>query len=102
MPPAAGTAPIRARAVTYLLLLACFAAALCVSHLTFLRLPYYWDEAGQFIPAALDIFRRSPVDVAVLEVGLGGRFDATNIITPASINARRSTTSVSTIRVTRR
>ncbi len=30
--------------------------------------------------AALDVFRRSDVDVAVLEVGLGGRFDATNII----------------------
>ena len=27
------------------------------SHLPFLRLPYYWDEAGQFIPAALDILR---------------------------------------------
>jgi dihydrofolate synthase/folylpolyglutamate synthase len=30
--------------------------------------------------AALYEFRRSRVDVAVLEVGLGGRFDATNII----------------------
>jgi dihydrofolate synthase/folylpolyglutamate synthase len=30
--------------------------------------------------AALDLFRRARVDVAVLEVGLGGRFDATNII----------------------
>ncbi len=30
--------------------------------------------------AALAHFRRSRVDVAVLEVGLGGRFDATNII----------------------
>ena len=30
--------------------------------------------------AALELFRRSAVDVAVLEVGLGGRFDATNII----------------------
>ena len=30
--------------------------------------------------AALDIFRLARVDVAVLEVGLGGRFDATNII----------------------
>jgi dihydrofolate synthase/folylpolyglutamate synthase len=32
---------------------------------------------------AFDIFRRSDVDVAVIEVGLGGRFDATNVITPA-------------------
>jgi dihydrofolate synthase/folylpolyglutamate synthase len=28
------------------------------------------------------LFAEAPVDVAVLEVGLGGRFDATNIVTP--------------------
>ncbi len=32
--------------------------------------------------AAFELFRRAAVDVAVLEVGLGGRFDATNIVTP--------------------
>jgi 4-amino-4-deoxy-L-arabinose transferase-like glycosyltransferase len=32
-------------------------AALCASHLTLLRLPYYWDEAGYYIPAAWDFFR---------------------------------------------
>ena len=32
-------------------------AALCLSHLTLLRLPYYWDEAGYYIPAAWDFFR---------------------------------------------
>ena len=32
-------------------------AALCVSHFTLLRLPYYWDEAGYYIPAAWDFFR---------------------------------------------
>ncbi|HYU80220.1 MAG TPA: Mur ligase family protein [Vicinamibacterales bacterium] len=32
---------------------------------------------------AFEAFRRAGVDVAVVEVGLGGRFDATNIITPA-------------------
>lgn len=31
---------------------------------------------------AFEIFKRAAVDVAVLEVGLGGRFDATNIVTP--------------------
>src|ERR1035437_10830035 len=31
-------------------------AALCASHLTLLRLPYYWDEAGYYIPAAWDFF----------------------------------------------
>jgi Dolichyl-phosphate-mannose-protein mannosyltransferase len=28
-----------------------------LSHLTLLRLPYYWDEAGYYIPAAYDFFR---------------------------------------------
>jgi dihydrofolate synthase/folylpolyglutamate synthase len=32
--------------------------------------------------AALDIFRRAKVDVQLLEVGLGGRLDAVNIIDP--------------------
>jgi len=30
-----------------------------------------------------EMFRRAGVQVAVIEVGLGGRFDATNVITPA-------------------
>jgi hypothetical protein len=32
-------------------------AAVYLSHLTLLRLPYYWDEAGYYIPAAWDFFR---------------------------------------------
>ncbi len=28
-----------------------------LTHLTLLRLPYYWDEAGYYIPAAYDFFR---------------------------------------------
>lgn len=31
---------------------------------------------------AFEMFRRAQVDVAVVEVGLGGRFDATNVLTP--------------------
>lgn len=31
-----------------------------------------------------ELFRRAAVDVAVLEVGLGGRFDATNVVTPVA------------------
>ncbi len=31
---------------------------------------------------AFEIFRQAEVDVAVVEVGLGGRFDATNVLTP--------------------
>lgn len=34
-----------------------FAAILVVLHTPFLRLPYFWDELGQFVPAALDIFQ---------------------------------------------
>ncbi len=34
---------------------------------------------------ALSHFRRRGVQAAVLEVGLGGRFDATNIVTPAAV-----------------
>ena len=33
---------------------------------------------------ALSWFRRTGVDLALLEVGLGGRFDATNIVTPVA------------------
>jgi hypothetical protein len=32
-------------------------AALYATHFTVLRLPYYWDEAGYYIPAAWDFFR---------------------------------------------
>ena len=32
-------------------------AAVYASHFTLLRLPYYWDEAGYYIPAAWDFFR---------------------------------------------
>lgn len=31
--------------------------ALYISHFSILRLPYYWDEAGYYIPAAWDFFR---------------------------------------------
>ena len=32
-------------------------ALVYVSHFSLLRLPYYWDEAGYYIPAAWDFFR---------------------------------------------
>jgi dihydrofolate synthase / folylpolyglutamate synthase len=32
--------------------------------------------------AAFEIFKRAAVDVAIVEVGLGGRYDATNVLTP--------------------
>jgi 4-amino-4-deoxy-L-arabinose transferase-like glycosyltransferase len=30
---------------------------LLLAHLPLLELPYYWDEVGQFVPAALDLYR---------------------------------------------
>jgi dihydrofolate synthase/folylpolyglutamate synthase len=33
---------------------------------------------------AFELFRRASVEVGVIEVGLGGRFDATNVITPVA------------------
>jgi dihydrofolate synthase/folylpolyglutamate synthase len=35
--------------------------------------------------AALEAFRRAEVDIAVLEVGLGGRLDATNVVCPMGV-----------------
>ena len=32
-------------------------SALYLSHISLLRLPYYWDEAGYYIPAAWDFYR---------------------------------------------
>ncbi len=34
------------------------------------------------VALALDVFAKEKVDIAVIEVGLGGRLDSTNIITP--------------------
>lgn len=33
-------------------------AAVSLAHLTLLHLPYYWDEGGYYVPAALDFYRR--------------------------------------------
>src|SRR5580704_13653833 len=33
-----------------------FAIVVFVAHLSYIGLPFYWDELGQFVPAALDIF----------------------------------------------
>jgi hypothetical protein len=38
-------------------LLPLFFVAIYLGHATLLRLPYYWDEAGYYIPAAWDFFR---------------------------------------------
>src|SRR3982074_374305 len=38
------------------LLFALFFAGLTLLHAPLLRLPYFWDEAGYYIPAARDLF----------------------------------------------
>src|SRR5947207_451516 len=55
MDPAAAGVMDRAR--SHLLFAAGIAAFVVLSHAAFFKLPYYWDEVGQFIPAALDIFQ---------------------------------------------
>jgi 4-amino-4-deoxy-L-arabinose transferase-like glycosyltransferase len=34
-----------------------FFVSIYISHITLLRLPYFWDEGGYYIPAAWDLFR---------------------------------------------
>src|SRR5437773_12562356 len=41
---------------TYIFFFLLFPAAIYISHAPFLTLPFYWDEVGQFVPAALDLF----------------------------------------------
>jgi dihydrofolate synthase/folylpolyglutamate synthase len=47
-----------------------------------LRVPPTFFEATTAI--AFELFRRADTEIAVIEVGLGGRFDATNVITPVA------------------
>ena len=44
-----------AKAREYLFAYAVIFTALFLTHLPLLRLPYFWDEAGYFIPAARDL-----------------------------------------------
>lgn len=44
------------RALSCLLLFAAFAVLLVTLHLPLLGLPYHWDELGQFVPAARDLY----------------------------------------------
>lgn len=48
---------MRLRLTVVAALLAVFGAT-CALHAPFLRLPYFWDEAGYYIPSALDFYRR--------------------------------------------
>lgn len=46
------------------------------------ELPTFFECATAI---AFELFRRARVDFAVLEVGLGGRLDATNVVTPVAV-----------------
>src|ERR1700733_14829234 len=48
---------MRAIRLPTFLLLAAFALLVFVAHLPYFGLPYFWDELGQFVPAALDILQ---------------------------------------------
>ena len=41
---------------TYLFFLLSFTLVVFLTHAAYFDLPYFWDELGQFVPAALDIF----------------------------------------------
>jgi 4-amino-4-deoxy-L-arabinose transferase-like glycosyltransferase len=47
----------RIRPDTYLFFFISFALLVFLAHLPFLDLPFYWDELGYFIPAALDLLQ---------------------------------------------
>ena len=53
----AAAAGVKDRVRSHWLFAIVIAAFVVLSHAAFFRLPYYWDELGQFIPAALDIFQ---------------------------------------------
>ncbi len=57
MPAGAGRSTQGRVADAAILFSAC-AAAMFASHFRLLGLPYFWDEAGQFIPQALDLFHQ--------------------------------------------
>ena len=45
------------RRASHLIFFSAFAALLVAMHLPLLTLPFHWDELGQFVPAALDLYR---------------------------------------------
>jgi hypothetical protein len=51
------TAEKAARTIPVWVVLPAILVAVVVAHAALLRLPYYWDEAGYYIPAAYDFFR---------------------------------------------
>jgi hypothetical protein len=54
--PKTKSQPASSAWVQYFLLYALFFAGLMLLHAPLLRLPYFWDEAGYYVPAARDLF----------------------------------------------
>jgi hypothetical protein len=54
---ASGVVPRRDAPLPLWMIFPVIFVALYVTHWSLLRLPYYWDEAGYYIPAAWDFFR---------------------------------------------
>jgi hypothetical protein len=48
---------VLSRRASHLIFFSAFAAILLALHMAFLTLPFHWDELGQFVPAALDLYR---------------------------------------------
>jgi 4-amino-4-deoxy-L-arabinose transferase-like glycosyltransferase len=48
---------VSSRPAKYLIIFLAFLALLLALHLAYLNLPFHWDELGQFVPAALDLYR---------------------------------------------
>ena len=51
------TAENAARTIPVWVVLPAIFVAVVAAHAALLHLPYYWDEAGYYIPAAYDFFR---------------------------------------------
>jgi 4-amino-4-deoxy-L-arabinose transferase-like glycosyltransferase len=51
------TRPADLKDIPLWMLFPLFFVLIYLSHLTLLRLPYFWDEGGYYIPAAWDLFR---------------------------------------------
>lgn len=61
---------------------ATFACAFHLVHEAVRRLPEHPTYFETLTAMAFVLFREAALDIAVLEVGLGGRLDATNVVTP--------------------
>ncbi len=50
-------AEVKSRAKAIAIFFAAFATLLIFDHWPYLKLPFFWDELGQFVPASLDLYQ---------------------------------------------